>query len=47
MTNIEKFKNTMKTLLSEDGCPWDREQTIQSLKPFLLEEAYEVIDAIE
>ena len=47
MSNIDKFKETMRTLLSENGCPWDREQTIESLKPFLLEEAYEVIDAIE
>jgi NTP pyrophosphatase (non-canonical NTP hydrolase) len=30
-----------------DGCPWDREQTHASLRPFLLEETYEVLDAIE
>jgi len=47
MSNIEKFKETMKTLLSPNGCPWDREQTLNSLKPFLIEEAYEVIEAIE
>lgn len=29
------------------GCPWDREQTIDSLKPFLIEECYELIDAID
>src|SRR6266508_4445478 len=34
-------------LRSPDGCPWDREQTIQSLSHYVLEEAYEVIDAIE
>ena len=37
----------MARLRSEDGCPWDREQDHQSLKPHLLEESYEVIDAIE
>lgn len=29
------------------GCPWDREQTLESLKPFLIEETYEVLDAID
>src|SRR3982750_855576 len=37
----------MATLRSPDGCPWDREQTIDSLKPFVLEESYEVIEAID
>ncbi|NRX29852.1 MazG family protein [Clostridium beijerinckii] len=31
----------------EDGCPWDREQTHKSLKKALIEESYEVIDAID
>jgi len=35
------------TLRAPDGCPWDREQTIDSLKPFVLEETYEVIEAID
>jgi nucleoside triphosphate diphosphatase len=34
-------------LRAPDGCPWDREQTIDTLKPFVLEEAYEVIEAID
>ena len=34
-------------LRAPDGCPWDREQTIDSLKPFVLEETYEVIEAID
>src|SRR4029077_8844630 len=34
-------------LRSPDGCPWDREQTHESLKPHLLEEGYELIDAID
>jgi nucleoside triphosphate diphosphatase len=37
----------MARLRSPDGCPWDREQTIDSLKPFVLEETYEVIHAID
>jgi len=37
----------MATLRGPDGCPWDREQTIDSLKPFVLEEAYEVVEAID
>jgi tetrapyrrole methylase family protein/MazG family protein len=37
----------MARLRSEDGCPWDREQTPSTLKPYILEEAYEVIAAIE
>jgi len=34
-------------LRAEDGCPWDRRQTHESLRPFVLEEAYETVDAIE
>ncbi|MEW6095954.1 MAG: MazG family protein [bacterium] len=34
-------------LRAEDGCPWDKEQTFQSLKPYVLEEAYEVVQAID
>lgn len=37
----------MTRLRGEGGCPWDRAQTIESLKPFLIEECYEVIEAIE
>ena len=37
----------MRTLRSPDGCAWDREQTVASLRPFVLEEAYEVVDAID
>jgi MazG family protein len=37
----------MATLRGPGGCPWDREQTIDSLKPFVLEETYEVIAAID
>lgn len=36
----------MARLRSPNGCPWDREQTYDTIKPFLLEETYEVVDAI-
>lgn len=37
----------MQRLLAEDGCPWDREQSFESLRRYVLEEACEVIDAID
>jgi tetrapyrrole methylase family protein/MazG family protein len=37
----------MARLRAEGGCPWDREQTRDSLRPFLVEETYEVLDALE
>ncbi len=37
----------MARLRSDEGCPWDREQTMQSLRPYLLEEAYETLEAID
>ncbi len=37
----------MERLRGEKGCPWDKEQTRESLKPFIVEEAYELIEAIE
>ncbi len=45
--NIEKLKETMKILRSEKGCPWDKKQTISSLKPYIIEEAFEVVEAID
>jgi ATP diphosphatase len=44
---FERLVAIMRTLRSPEGCPWDREQTLASLTPFVLEEAYEVVDAIE
>jgi tetrapyrrole methylase family protein/MazG family protein len=44
---FEKLLDVMARLRGPDGCPWDREQTRTSLKPFLIEEAYEVLEAIE
>lgn len=37
----------MERLRADNGCPWDREQTPETLKPFLIEEAYEVMEAID
>ena len=37
----------MTTLRGPGGCPWDREQTLATLKPFIVEEAYEVVEAID
>lgn len=42
-----RLKEIAAILRSENGCPWDREQNFESLKPYLIEEAYEVIDAID
>ena len=46
-TNLEKLIEIVKILRSENGCQWDREQTHNSLKPNMLEEAYEAVDAID
>ncbi|GBC93258.1 Nucleoside triphosphate pyrophosphohydrolase/pyrophosphatase MazG [bacterium HR15] len=44
---FEGLVEIVAILRSPEGCPWDREQTHESLKPYLVEEAYEVIDAID
>src|SRR4249919_1083197 len=44
---FSRLVSIMATLRGPDGCPWDREQTIDTLKPFVLEETYEVLDAID
>src|SRR5258708_6917921 len=45
--NFSALVQLMQRLLAPDGCPWDREQTLDSLKSYLVEEAYEVLDAID
>ena len=45
--NLEELINTVRILRSENGCQWDREQTHQTLKSNMLEEAYEAVDAID
>jgi MazG family protein len=44
---FERLLNIMARLRGPDGCPWDREQTRTSLKPYIVEETYEVLEAIE
>lgn len=46
MTELEKLRAVVKKLRAEDGCPWDRVQTHESLKPEVIEEASEVIGGI-
>src|SRR5947207_10342691 len=47
MDEFSRLVAIVATLRAPDGCPWDREQTIDSLKPFVLEETYEVLEAID
>lgn len=44
---FERLVAIMARLRAPGGCPWDREQTFDSIKPFLLEETYEVLDAVD
>jgi MazG family protein len=45
--SLTRLVEIMQRLLAPDGCPWDREQTLQSLRPYVIEEAHEVVDAID
>lgn len=45
--NFDEFMKIIRKLRSEEGCPWDREQTHESLKTCLIEECYEVVEAID
>ncbi|HTQ56722.1 MAG TPA: nucleoside triphosphate pyrophosphohydrolase [Bryobacteraceae bacterium] len=44
---FQKLVDIMARLRAPGGCPWDREQTFDTIKPYLLEETYEVMDAID
>src|SRR5215208_6229764 len=44
---FQTLVDIMARLRGPDGCPWDREQTVESLRGFVLEETYEVLDAID
>jgi MazG family protein len=44
---FERLIAIVARLRAPDGCPWDREQTIDTLKPYILEETYEVLEAID
>jgi MazG family protein len=45
--SIEHLLSIMERLRGPDGCPWDREQTLRTLRPYVLEETYEVLEAID
>jgi tetrapyrrole methylase family protein/MazG family protein len=47
LENFKKLLEIMGTLRSENGCPWDKKQTHESLKPYVIEEAYELVHAID
>ena len=42
-----RLVDVMRTLRGPEGCPWDREQTLRSLRPYVLEETYELLDALD
>jgi len=44
---IDRLLEVVARLRGRDGCPWDREQTLETLKPYLIEESYEVIEAVD
>ena len=44
---FQKLVEIVDKLRHPDGCPWDREQTHESLRPYLLEETYEVLESID
>ncbi len=47
MKQFQRLYDTIARLRAKDGCPWDIEQTISSMRPHLIEETYEVVDAID
>ena len=47
MSELTRLVDIIDRLRSSEGCPWDREQTFASMRPYLLEEVYEVLDAID
>ncbi len=46
-SNFKNLIKLMEKLRSKEGCPWDREQTHDSLKSCLIEEVYEIVDAVD
>ncbi len=46
-SSFESFQEVIAHLRAPEGCPWDRKQTHESLRPYLIEEAYEVLEAID
>lgn len=47
LNSLSKLIKITDTLMGEDGCPWDKVQTRESLKPYLVEETYEVLEALD
>jgi len=47
LNGVRRLVEVMRRLRAPGGCPWDREQTLQTLKPCLLEETYELLDAMD
>ena len=47
MKEMDQLLSIANRLLAEDGCPWDREQTLFTLEPYLLEETHELLEAID
>ena len=47
LNSLSKLIKITETLMGEDGCPWDKVQTRESLKPYLVEETYEVLEALD
>jgi tetrapyrrole methylase family protein/MazG family protein len=45
--SFEELKQLFSRLRAPDGCPWDRKQTHASLRPYLIEESYEVLQALD
>jgi tetrapyrrole methylase family protein/MazG family protein/ATP diphosphatase len=45
--NLPRLVEVMQRLLAPDGCPWDRAQSLETLRPYVVEEAFEVVDAID
>ncbi|MFP4564906.1 MAG: nucleoside triphosphate pyrophosphohydrolase [Spirochaetaceae bacterium] len=45
--HFSRFLEVIRTLRGPEGCPWDRKQTTESMRPYLLEETYETLDAID
>src|SRR5688572_33253372 len=44
---FDELVGIMRTLRSEHGCAWDRQQTLKTLRPFVLQETYELLDALD
>jgi tetrapyrrole methylase family protein/MazG family protein len=47
VSSFEELIRIVRVLRGPNGCPWDKDQTLKTLTPYILEEAYELVDAIE